>query len=100
MIRMMNNDEGFIGPVNIGNPTECTIREIAEMIIRLVGNPSATLIEKPLPADDPKQRCPDISLAKEKIGWEPTVPLEEGLRKTIDWFRTIDINQYPPPTTR
>jgi len=100
MIRMMNNDEGFIGPVNIGNPIECTIRELAEQIIWLVGNPSARLIEKALPADDPKQRCPDISLAKEKIGWVPTVPLEEGLRKTIDWFRSIDFNQYRPPTTQ
>ena len=98
MIRMMNNEEDFIGPVNIGNPGEYTIRQLAELIIRLVGNPAVTLVEKPLPADDPKQRCPDISLAKEKLRWEPTIPLEEGLRKTIDWFRSIDIEQYRPPT--
>jgi UDP-glucuronate decarboxylase len=64
----------------------------------LVGNPAATLVERPLPVDDPKQRCPDISLAKEKLGWEPTVSLEDGLQKTVDWFRTIDIDQYRPPT--
>jgi UDP-glucuronate decarboxylase len=98
MIRMMNNDKDFIGPVNIGNPGEFTIRELADMVVRMVGNPAATIVEKPLPADDPKQRCPDISLAKEKLGWEPTIPLEAGLRKTIDWFRSIDIAQYRPPT--
>jgi UDP-glucuronate decarboxylase len=118
MIRMMNNGDGaerqggngngaerqdentedFIGPVNIGNPREFTIRELAEMVVRMVGNPSAKLVEKPLPADDPKQRCPDITLAKEKLGWEPTVPLEEGLRKTIDWFLSIDMEHYRPPT--
>ena len=98
MIRMMNNEEDFIGPVNIGNPSECTIRELAESVVRLVGNSESKLIAKPLPADDPKQRCPDISLAKEKLGWTPTVSLEEGLRKTIDWFRSIDMEQYRPPT--
>gem|GEM_PF-1097594 len=77
---------------------EYTIRQLAELIIRLVGNPAVTLVEKPLPADDPKQRCPDITLAKEQLRWEPTIPLEEGLRKTIDWFRSIDIEQYRPPT--
>ena len=80
------------------NPGEYTIRQLAELIIRLVGNPAVTLVEKPLPADDPKQRCPDITLAKEKLCWEPTIPLEEGLQKTIDWFRSIDIEQYRPPT--
>jgi UDP-glucuronate decarboxylase len=98
MIRMMNNEEDFIGPVNIGNPGEFTIRQLADLVIRLVGNPAATLVEKPLPVDDPKQRCPDISLAKQKLGWEPAIPLEEGLRKTIDWFRSIDMEQYRPPT--
>ena len=98
MIRMMNNEDDFIGPVNIGNPSEFTIRQLAEKVIRLVGNPAVKLVEKPLPADDPKQRCPDISLAKEKLRWEPTVSLEEGLQKTIDWFRSIDMEQYRPPT--
>jgi len=98
MIRMMDNEEDFIGPVNIGNPIEYTIRQLADMIVRMVGNPASMFEEKPLPTDDPKQRCPDISLAKEKLCWKPTVSLEEGLQKTIDWFRSIDIEQYRPPT--
>jgi UDP-glucuronate decarboxylase len=98
MIRMMNNKEDFIGPVNIGNPVECTVRQLAEMIVHMVGNSTSTLVEKPLPIDDPKQRCPDISLAKEKLCWEPTISLADGLQQTIDWFRTINMEQYRPPT--
>ncbi|OAV66959.1 Polymyxin resistance protein PmrI [Bacteroidales bacterium Barb6XT] len=86
MIRMMATD-CFTGPVNIGNPNEFTMLELAEMVIRLTNSPSK-IIFQPLPADDPKQRRPDISLAKEKLnGWEPKIPLEEGLRRTIDYFR-------------
>ncbi|OAV76020.1 Polymyxin resistance protein PmrI [Bacteroidales bacterium Barb7] len=86
MIRMMAT-EHFTGPVNIGNPNEFTMLELAEMVIRLTNSPSK-IIFQPLPADDPKQRRPDISLAKEKLnGWEPKIPLEEGLRRTIDYFR-------------
>lgn len=85
MIKMMNTD-GFIGPVNLGNPNEITVRELAERVKELVG--STSVIEKrPLPADDPTRRKPDISLAKERLGWEPKVQLEDGLRKTIDNFR-------------
>jgi UDP-glucuronate decarboxylase len=97
IIAMMNNDRDFIGPVNIGNPVEFTIRELAETVIKLSGA-SSRLIQKPLPSDDPTRRRPDISLAKSELGWEPEVGLEQGLRKTIDWFRTIKLGDYRPPT--
>lgn len=84
MIRMMECD-GFIGPVNLGNPAETTILEFAEKIIKLTGSGSK-IIFKPLPADDPKQRRPDISLAGEKLGWSPRVVVDEGLKQTIDYF--------------
>jgi UDP-glucuronate decarboxylase len=97
MIRMMNNENDFIGPVNIGNPGEFTIRELAELVIKLTGTLSE-IVSKPLPEDDPRQRQPDISLARAKLSWEPQVPLAEGVQKTIDWFRSIDIESYRPPT--
>lgn len=97
MIRMMEGPDDFIGPVNIGNPGEFTIRELAEKVLKLTGS-KCKLIAKPLPADDPVQRKPDISLAKAKLGWQPRVALDEGLEKTIEWFRTIDLNRYRPPT--
>ena len=97
MIRMMNNEENFIGPVNIGNPGEYTIRELAEQVIELTGSRSE-LIEKPLPQDDPQRRCPDIALAKQKLHWEPTTQLREGLTRTIAYFRSIDMEQFRPPT--
>jgi UDP-glucuronate decarboxylase len=86
MIRMMGTDDNFIGPVNIGNPGEFTMLELAQNIIDLT-NTKSKIIYLPLPADDPTQRQPDISLAKEKLGgWEPKVPLKEGLTKTIEYF--------------
>lgn len=97
MIRMMETPVGFIGPVNIGNPGEFTIKELAELVIELTGSKSR-LILQPLPADDPKQRQPDITLARKHLGWEPKVALRDGLQKTIDWFRTIDVGDYRPPT--
>ncbi|MFZ5831578.1 MAG: UDP-glucuronic acid decarboxylase family protein [Planctomycetota bacterium] len=97
MIRMMYGPADFHGPVNIGNPGEFTIRELADLVIELTGTKSK-LIYQPLPADDPKQRQPDIRLAREKLGWEPTIPLREGLKRTIEWFRSIQIDQYRPPT--
>jgi UDP-glucuronate decarboxylase len=97
IIDMMNNESGFIGPVNIGNPVEFTIRELAEKVIALSGSKSK-LVYRPLPADDPTRRRPDITLAKEQLGWEPKVPLAEGLRHTIDWFKSIDLDDYRPPT--
>ena len=89
MVRMMNNEEGFIGPVNIGNPDEFTIKELAEKILELIPESKSRIVYKPLPQDDPRQRQPDISLAKQKLGWEPKIKLDEGLRKTIEYFRTI-----------
>jgi len=86
MIRMMNTPAEFTGPVNIGNPGEFTMIELAELVLKLTGSRSKMLF-KPLPSDDPKQRQPDISLAKGKMGWEPTVALEDGLKKTIAYFK-------------
>lgn len=97
IIRMMNNTEGFVGPVNIGNQGEFTIRELAELVIELTGSRSK-LIQQPLPADDPTRRKPDITLATKHLGWTPTTPLREGLAKTIEWFQSIDLNDYRPPT--
>jgi len=88
MVRMMNSREEFTGPVNIGNPNEFTITELARMVIRLTGSRSK-LIYEPLPTDDPAQRQPNIDLARKELSWEPKIPLEEGLKKTIDYFKTI-----------
>jgi len=96
MIRMMNT-EGFTGPVNIGNPDEYTIGELAELIRELTQS-QVELRYLPLPPDDPTRRQPDITLARSKLGWNPTTPLREGLTKTIEWFRSIDIDSYNPPT--
>lgn len=86
-IRMMNSED-FTGPVNLGNPREFTIAELAELILKLTGSKSE-LVYKPLPQDDPAQRQPDISLAQSKLGWRPKVDLEEGLSKTIEYFRGL-----------
>jgi UDP-glucuronate decarboxylase len=85
MMRLMNTDN-ITGPINVGNPGEFTIKQLAEEVIALTGSKSK-IIYKPLPSDDPRQRKPDISLAKEKLGWEPVVPLKAGLVKTIEYFR-------------
>ena len=84
IVRLMNT-EGLTGPVNIGNPHEFTIRELADMIISLTGSRSE-IVRCPLPQDDPVQRRPDISLARERLGWQPAVPLKEGLARTIEYF--------------
>ena len=84
---MMDRD-GFNGPVNLGNPGEFTILELAEMVIQMTGAKSE-LVRNPLPTDDPTRRQPDISLAREKLGWEPLVPLAKGLRRTIDYFDAL-----------
>ena len=84
-MRMMASPAGFTGPVNLGNPAEFTIRELAEKVLDLTGSRSR-LVTNPLPADDPKQRRPDIGLAREKLGWEPRIRLEEGLKRTIEYF--------------
>ncbi|MDF1683521.1 MAG: SDR family oxidoreductase [Legionellaceae bacterium] len=87
-VRMMNSNVDLIGPVNLGNPDEFTMLELAENILRLTGSKSK-LIFHALPIDDPKQRQPDISLAKEKLDWEPMVALEDGLKETITYFQTL-----------
>jgi UDP-glucuronate decarboxylase len=84
-IRLMATGEDFAGPVNIGNPHECTVLELAQLIVRL-SNSSSAIVFKPLPADDPVRRCPDIQLARAMLGWEPKVALREGLERTIDYF--------------
>jgi UDP-glucuronate decarboxylase len=86
LIALMETGPEITGPINIGNPNEFTVRELAEQVIRLT-NATSTIIEAPLPQDDPKQRQPDISKAKRDLGWEPSVQLEQGLVKTIDYFR-------------
>ena len=98
LLCMMDLPDGFTGPVNLGNPHEFTIRELAELVVKLTGSKSKIAQARPLPEDDPVQRQPDISLAKQKLGWEPKIPLEEGLRRTIEWFRGIDLSAYRPPT--
>ncbi|MBT8065087.1 MAG: SDR family NAD-dependent epimerase/dehydratase, partial [Gammaproteobacteria bacterium] len=84
----MNSDEDVTGPINLGNPGEFSIKELAEKVVALVGSGSKIVYE-PLPEDDPTQRQPDIGQAREVLGWGPTVPLDEGLPKTIDYFKTI-----------
>jgi UDP-glucuronate decarboxylase len=87
LIRMMNNSKDFTGPVNLGNPVEITMLELAEIVLRLTGSKSA-LAFRELPQDDPVRRKPDISLAKEMLGWQPKITLEEGMKETIDYFKT------------
>ena len=86
MIRMMDTDDNFTGPVNIGNPGEFTILDLARKVIEMTGSKSG-IVFKPLPHDDPKQRKPDISLARKVLDWEPKIPLDEGLRYVIDYFK-------------
>lgn len=88
LIRLMNSPDDFTGPINIGNPAEIRIVELAEAIIHLTGSISKLEYE-PLPSDDPIQRCPDIKLAEEMLQWQPKVPLIEGLRRTIDYFSSV-----------
>ncbi|MGA1784470.1 MAG: UDP-glucuronic acid decarboxylase family protein [Pontimonas sp.] len=87
-VRLMDNDKGLVGPVNLGNPGEFTMKELADAVIDVTGSKS-TIEHKPLPQDDPKQRQPDISLAKKELGWEPTIQLREGLEKTVEYFRGV-----------
>ena len=86
LILMMNGPDDFIGPVNLGNPDECSILQVAEMIVGMTGSQSK-IIFKPLPQDDPIRRCPDIRLAKERLNWEPAVELEEGMMRAIEYFK-------------
>ncbi len=85
LVRLMATDSGFTGPINIGNPAEITIRQLAEQVLRLT-NSASRLVAQPLPADDPRQRQPDIALARSRLGWEPKVPLETGLKNTVEFL--------------
>jgi UDP-glucuronate decarboxylase len=97
IIRMMNGPDEFVGPVNLGNPGEFTIRQLAEMVLEMTGSRSR-IVQRPPLADDPTQRKPVIDLASKWLGWEPRVPLREGLAKTIDYFRSIDMDTFRAPT--
>lgn len=97
MIRMMNAPDDFIGPVNLGNPVEFTMKQLAQTVIELTGSGSQ-LVYKPLPQDDPTQRQPDITLARTRLSWEPRVPLRAGLEKTIAYFRSIRLEDFRAPT--
>ncbi len=97
LIRLMNNSDDFTGPVNLGNPEEITIKQLAEILIELTGSKSK-MVCKPLPADDPTQRRPDITLAGEKLDWTPTTSLREGLTRTIEYFSKLDLGNYRRPT--
>lgn len=92
MIRMMETEDDFTGPVNLGNPNEFSIQELAEKIIAMTGS-SLKIVFKSLPNDDPKQRQPDITLAKKKLGWEPTIELEDGLSRMIEYFKGSKTNK-------
>ena len=92
MIRMMETEDDFTGPVNLGNPNEFSIQELAKKIIAMTGS-SSKIVFKSLPNDDPKQRQPDITLAKKKLGWEPTIELEDGLSRMIEYFKGSKTNK-------
>jgi UDP-glucuronate decarboxylase len=97
IVRMMQAATDCIGPVNLGNPHEFTIRELAQLTIELTGSKSQ-LVHERLPLDDPTRRRPDIQLAGQRLDWRPKVALREGLAKTIEWFASIDLESYRPPT--
>ncbi|MBM4108829.1 MAG: SDR family oxidoreductase [Phycisphaerae bacterium] len=97
LIRLMAAPDDCTGPINLGNPREFTVRRLAELTIELTGSKSK-LVHRPLPADDPSQRQPDITLATQRLGWKPTVELREGLARTIEYFRSIRFEDFRPPT--
>jgi UDP-glucuronate decarboxylase len=98
LMKMMEAPDDFPGPVNLGNPDEFTIRELAERVVELSGSRSKIAAARPLPEDDPHRRQPDITLARTRLGWQPTVPLREGLARTIAWFKSVDLSQFRAPT--
>jgi len=99
MLAMMRGPDDFPGPVNLGNPHEFSIRQLAETIIEMTGS-NSRIRQEPLPSDDPTHRQPDIALAREKLGWEPRIELREGLAKTVEYFRNLDLRGFRPPTDR
>jgi UDP-glucuronate decarboxylase len=88
LVRLMATEDAVTGPINLGNPHEITVRELAERVVRLTGSGSS-LVRRELPADDPVQRCPDIGMAQRVLGWEPTVALEDGLARTVSYFKLM-----------
>jgi UDP-glucuronate decarboxylase len=92
MVSMMENKQGFVGPVNLGNPVEFTILQLDKEVLRLIPKCRSEIIFKPLPSDDPRQRQPDIGLAKQELNWVPSTQLREGLVRTIEYFNSIPIN--------
>ena len=98
LLKMMAGPDDFPGPVNLGNPDEFTIRQLAETVVELTGSASGVVESRALPEDDPVKRQPDITLARKMLGWEPTIALREGLKRTIEWFKTIDLAAYRAPT--
>ncbi|MSR17745.1 MAG: SDR family oxidoreductase [Phycisphaerales bacterium] len=98
LLSTMELPREFTGPMNLGNQDEYTIRQLAQAIIRLSGSKSKLVQARPLPQDDPARRQPDTTLAKKMVGWDPKVGLDEGLSRTIAWFKSIDIAEYRPPT--
>jgi UDP-glucuronate decarboxylase len=97
LVRLMENEEGFVGPVNLGNPNEFTVMELGDLVWELVGK-EPKYVFKELPVDDPCKRQPDIALAREKLNWEPKVQLREGLANTIEWFKSINLDDFRAPT--
>ncbi len=87
-IRMMETEDDFTGPINLGNPDELSIRQLAELIVDITGAGSK-IVSKPLPQDDPVQRCPDITLARESLNWTPSIEIRSGLKQTIEWFASV-----------
>ena len=98
ILKMMDAPDDFPGPVNLGNPEEFTIRQLAEMVKELTGSSSSINMARSHPADDPMCRRPEINLARQRLGWEPKVPLLDGLQRTIRWFRSIDLTSFRAPT--
>merc|ERR1712232_302882 len=91
------DQEETVGPINIGNPNEFTVKELAEMVVELAGSKSK-IIYLPLPGDDPKQRKPDITKARKFLQWEPKIPLEKGIVKAVDYFKSLDLTRFKKPT--
>jgi len=98
LVMMMENVQGLVGPINLGNSDEFSIKELAEMVVEMTGS-SSKIVESPLPSDDPTQRQPDISVARKELGWVPVVALREGLASTIDYFSNLDLSLYRKPTS-
>jgi UDP-glucuronate decarboxylase len=88
MLRLMDQDQ-HTGPVNIGNPVENTMLELAEAVLRSVGGSTSQIVHQPLPQDDPRKRCPDITRARQYLNWEPQVALSDGLQRTVEWYRQL-----------